>query len=376
MLSLDKSAERHLQYLQEIEKMKLIKFRTLKSGITYWETEWRTQQGKRYRRKLPFNLKSQEAEARAFAKEIYLKQFKGDVLDECTITFREMADTYFRERNIADKGKNYRMDILFAFIGDTLLDKITFRDYEYIIKYLKQRPMKNQSVNRYLSDLSAILNLAKKKRIIKDFPPITKLDAEPRRKATALTREELDKIYAVLPDYMKDPFEMAWRTGWRKANLVGLKKKHLTKRPNGTYLVRFPAEEMKARFPFEHVCTDDETKIIERNYSLEHEYIFRRPQVNGAKTNHLGDFKKVIITARKKSGVHFTWHWLRHTYATNLTKAGVQEQTMNKLMAWSPRSRMAGNYSHLTDEDFLADVREKVEKLGHVMDTQKDIGKY
>ncbi|MDA8999573.1 hypothetical protein N9J57_05205 [Gammaproteobacteria bacterium] len=46
---------------------------------------------------------------------------------------------------------------------------------------------------------------------------------------------------------------------------------------------------------------------------------------------------------------------------------------MNTLMAWSPKSRMSGNYSHLRDEDFLADLREKNATLGHVWDTQREI---
>ena len=52
---------------------------------------------------------------------------------------------------------------------------------------------------------------------------------------------------------------------------------------------------------------------------------------------------------------------------------GVLEAQMNTLMAWSPKSRMSGNYSHLRDEDFLADLREKNATLGHVWDTQTEI---
>ena len=88
--------------------------------------------------------------------------------------------------------------------------------------------------------------------------------------------------------------------------------------------------------------------------------------MNGTKTTHLGDFKKAINQARKDSGVFFTWHWLRHTRATTYAKQGVQEQTMNALMSWSPKSRMAGNYSHVTEEDFLAGLREKVGGFSHL----------
>ena len=48
---LDKSAEQHLQSLRRAEKMKLIQFRTLKSGLGYWETDFHID-GKRIRQKI------------------------------------------------------------------------------------------------------------------------------------------------------------------------------------------------------------------------------------------------------------------------------------------------------------------------------------
>lgn len=369
MLIYDKTTEQHLASLQEIDKMKLVKFRILKSGISYWETEYRIN-GKRRRKKLPFYKKSQKAEAREFAKGLYMAELRGDLLDECKTTFKEMAQIYLRDKTLSDSSKQYRLEIIYHFIGDARLDKISYVDYERIKKYLKkERKIKNQSINRYLADVGAILNLAKQSMIIKDFPTPIKLDAEERRETRALTKEEIQKIYSVLPDYLKDPFTFAYLTGWRKANLVNFQRKHLTKRPDGTFKVNFSAEEMKRRKPFEHICTQAETEIINRNLSLEHKHIFRRPKVNGSQTNHLGDFKKAIITAREKSGIHFTWHWLRHTCSTEYAKSGVQEQTMNTLMAWSPTSKMAGNYSHLREADFLADLREGLAKRGHVVDT-------
>ena len=118
-----------------------------------------------------------------------------------------------------------------------------------------------------------------------------------------------------------------------------------------------------------NICTREETEIIKRNISLEHKHIFRRPNVNGSQTSHLGDFSTAFETARRRCGFYWTWHWLRHTCATNYAKNGVQEQTMNTLMAWSPTSKMAGNYSHLREADFLADLREGLAKRGHVVDT-------
>ena len=344
--------------------MKLVTYRKDRG---YWEADYYIG-GKRQRSRLPFDKLSQKAEAREFAKTLYLKQYNGEIFEECQTTFRQMAETYLQSKTSGIKGRRYRLEVIYKFIGDTKLNKISFLDIEQIKRHLKQeRGIKNQSINRYLADVSAILNFAKKNRVISDFPPITRLDREPERPTRALTEEEQIRIYEVLPDYLKDPFILALSTGWRRANLVNFKRKHLTKRPDGTWKVCFSAEEMKGRVPFEHICNKEETKIINRNLSLEYQHIFRREtKVNGTKTTHLGDFKKAINQARKDYGVFFTWHWLRHTRATTYAKQGVQEQTMNALMSWSPKSRMAGNYSHITEEDFLAGLREKVGGFSHL----------
>lgn len=372
---LDKSAERHLQILRRIEKMKLIAPRTLKSGLFYWETYF-TIDGKRIRQKIPAFNKSQKAEAKAFAKELYMRMMRGEIFEKCTTSFKDMSVIYLQDKTINDASKKYRLAIIHKFIGGMSLDKICHRDYEAIKNYLiKERKNKRQTVNTYFADIGAILELAKRQRIIKDYHNPIKLDEDPKREVRALADWELDKIKKDLPNYMKDPFEFAWRTGLRRANLVGLTRNHLIKRKDGKYILKFTKEEMKAKKPFEHICTLEETEIIKRNLSFTDPIIFRREaKVNGAKTTGLGDFKKVIITNRDNVGIYWTWHWLRHTCATNYAKLGLNEQQMNTLMAWSPKSRMAGNYTHLRDEDYLAKLREETENLRHVNATRNEFG--
>ncbi len=40
------------------------------------------------------------------------------------------------------------------------------------------------------------------------------------------------------------------------------------------------------------------------------------------------------------------------------------------LRSWSPKSRMAGNYSHLREEDFLANIRQQIENREHKVGTK------
>lgn len=351
--------------------MKLIRWRKERS---VYEATWFID-GKRKRKTLSAFSKSDQAQARAFAQHLYVKDLKGELSSECKITFNEMSDTYFTYRGkIRDTGKKYRMNIIKQFIGDKKLDRITHLDYEAFKKYLKEiRKLKNQSINTYLNDLGAVMNLSKKQRIIKDFPPILKLDKEEERERRDLTPDEIDIIRSVITPYLLDPLEFALSSGWRKANLVGLKRKHLSKKADGLWKINFKASEMKANMDFEHHCTQSETDIINRNISLEHEYIFRRDKkINGALDKGLGDFKKSFEATRKRCGFYWTWHWLRHTCSTMYGVSGFSEAQMNSLMSWSPKSRMAGNYTHMRNEN-LVNLRQANENLCHHTATKKNI---
>ena len=53
----------------------------------------------------------------------------------------------------------------------------------------------------------------------------------------------------------------------------------------------------------------------------------------------------------------------------------VSEVQMNSLMAWSSKSRMTGNYTHMRKEN-LANLRQNIENFGHHTDTKKNIDEY
>lgn len=54
---------------------------------------------------------------------------------------------------------------------------------------------------------------------------------------------------------------------------------------------------------------------------------------------------------RKKTGVHFVFHELRHTYATDLLRAGVTPEVVKELLGHSSVSTTSSTYAHLTVED-------------------------
>ena len=222
----DKATEQYLIKLKGVSEMRLIIWRKDRNA---WQTDYPIN-GKRRRRIIKGFTKSEKSQARAFALELYQQDIRGVLYSECKTTFKDMTETYYAHRGaIRDKGKKYRMNILLQFIGDTKLDKIGYQEYEAIKRYLKQdRKIKNQSINHYLNDLGAVMNLAKKQRVIKDFPPIINLQKEAEREIRDLEIEEINIIRKHIQDYLRDPFEFTLSTGWRRANIVKLTRQHLT----------------------------------------------------------------------------------------------------------------------------------------------------
>ena len=70
--------------------MKLIQFRTLKSGLGYWETDFHID-GKRIRQKIPVLKKSQKSEAREFALQIYMRMMRGEILEHHPLVPRDQS---------------------------------------------------------------------------------------------------------------------------------------------------------------------------------------------------------------------------------------------------------------------------------------------
>jgi integrase/recombinase XerD len=54
---------------------------------------------------------------------------------------------------------------------------------------------------------------------------------------------------------------------------------------------------------------------------------------------------------RRRTGIDFDPHWLRHTYATGLLRRGTPIETVSKLLGHASITTMIDIYGHLTPQD-------------------------
>lgn len=93
---------------------------------------------------------------------------------------------------------------------------------------------------------------------------------------------------------------------------------------------------------------------------------YKQPR-RGRRIEH-ADLDGLIRRARMRSGVgkNITAHVFRHTRATELNRNGWPTQKINRIMGWSPTSRMNARYTHLNDND----VRERVRRDAGYVDPE------
>lgn len=361
---------------EEMEKMNLIK---LRPDTLTWQADFYLN-GRRIRKTLPFkeeriNGIKNKALAEHSAKALYLQYRTGELDIRNSSTLNEAIKEYQSRKNI---DHCYRTNILSERLGNKSINQISRHDISDLINYLRdERNNTNQSINKYLGHLRAILNLMVRLGWVNSFVPIISLPLDPKRikKRRALTPDEESRLWEAIPDELKDFIEFTESVGLRKSNAVNLKKKHLIMGSNGRYSIHFEPEEYKTRTPKIFELTLRETEIIKRNISFEYEYIFRRP--NG---KPIGDFKKAWATVMKKANIKSDFkadfHILRHTRATKLAKEGFNRWEINKAMGWARNSRMADQY---IDENQIevTSKREKLERKktlhghGHILTENK-----
>lgn len=187
---------------------------------------------------------------------------------------------------------------------------------------------------------------------------------KPRQKF--LTYDQLLTLLIVAPIHFDDAILAAAWIGWRRSNIVGRAKRGERKVVNGldwTNVV-FPVIEGAHRIQFGHLWKSrDETKNDEplaqpMSERVEQLLRLRWDLRRGIVVFHRGDgrpfleFRKMWATAKRRAGIDpgFRWHDLRHTFASELIQANVNDRHLQELMGHADISTTHKIYTHLRIE--------------------------
>jgi len=228
-------------------------------------------------------------------------------------------------------------------------------------EYVRQRQevgKANATINRGLQSLRAAFHLARKQGRLSRLPhfPILKEDNVRRGFFEA---EEFERVVEHLPAAIADAARFAYRTGWRKSEVVGLRWEHVDRIAGEVRLYTSKNGEGRS-LPLVGLLWDlIEKRWQAREFRLCNSTIGLADFVFHCDGKPLGDFRKAWASACRAAGVPGKlFHDLRRTAARDMIRSGVPETVARTITGHKTRS-MFDRYN-ITSE---ADKRAALERV-------------
>lgn len=230
---------------------------------------------------------------------------------------------------------------------------------------------------RYRTMIAAILNLAHKHKYLAEVPllKVRKAKAAPRR---WLLPHEWDALHEELPEHLKPAALFAVETGLRQANVLGLRWDRVSLERR---MVWVEANEAKGGEAIPVPLNDTAMAVLEARKAAppyrpnrgkglpitsDFVFTFRGKPIKDVKTSFMAaciraGLGKYVETDDGHRYEGFTWHGLRHTWATWHAQNGTPIQALQHLGAWQD-PRMVQNYAHHSPQHlatFAGNTRKK-----------------
>jgi len=288
-----------------------------------------------------------------------------DKSQEGKVCFKDLLDQvreYERNRertSYQDFYKSY-FNQLEVFFGDRYLDEITPRLVEEY-QFNRAKETSKATANRSLAVLRKIFNLGMRWDMVKSNP-VCKIDffRVPRGRMRFLSHEEQDALLKVCKGPLKDVVTVALKTGMRRGELLGLRKKDIDFSGNFIYL-----EKTKSGAHRQIPMIPEVRAIITRlAIGCEDEGLLFKNRAG----DPYSDLRTAFNTALSKAGIkEFHFHDLRHTFASDMVMSGVNIFTVSKLLGHSSvQTTMI--YAHLSPDYNKAEM----ERYDNFMHRQGD----
>jgi integrase len=224
---------------------------------------------------------------------------------------------------------------------DRLLTKVTGESIEAALNAFCKTA---GTYTRYRTMIRAILNVAREKGWLRELPKVTtkKSKTKPR---DWITHEQWNKLYAELPKHMKPMAAFAVATGLRQANVLALTwdRVDIERR-----IVWVEAEDTKGDAAIAVPLSDEAVVVFAQVLGVHstHVFTFRGRPIKDIKTAWIAACIRAGLGHYEGTSYRgFTWHGLRHTWATWHVQNGTPLDVLQKLGGWSDL-RMVMNYSH------------------------------
>lgn len=251
-------------------------------------------------------------------------------------TLKEITPEYLKYQKEVKQKRSWKEDErhlrgLNRLFGDKKLSQITSKDIDDY-KYSRSQEVAAATVNRELSTLRTLYNLAKRwKKFFGDNPVSESgLFGEENTKERILSYEEEQLLLDSSADHLKPIIITALNTGMRKGELISLKWKNIDF-DNGLITVR--KEVSKSNKP-RKIPLNSKLRQVLLEQKLKtgfNEYVFLNP--SGDPYTRHDSLKRSFEGACSRANINgLRFHDLRHTAATRMVEAGVNIVAVSRIL--------------------------------------------
>ena len=310
-----------------------------KRGKTWW-LDFTAPNGERVRR-------STGTTDKAAAQELH-DRLKADLwrttrLGEApTYTWDEAAvrwlDEHQHKRSLNDDMQ--KLSWLQSHLRGVTLDSITADQIREMLA-AKKREASASTANHYLALIRAILNAAADWGWIPATPRVKPYPVQNKR-LRWLTQEEAARLLEELPEHLRVMAHFSLLTGLRQSNVVELEWHQVDMRRR---VVWIHPDQAKAGKGIAVPLSEEAIQVLRGQIGKHHTRVFtykERP-VASVRTKA---WEKALARASIKD---FTWHGLRHTWASWHVQAGTPLAVLKELGGWASLE-MVQRYAHLSPD--------------------------
>ena len=340
--------------------------RKTKGGKERWYFDFQDENGKRIRKVA--RLAQSRGEALLELQEEIRKSFDSKhalYREKQKVGFREFAGQYLEDyakvNNLGWKRDETCLKNLNMFFGGHYLQNVTPLMIEkYKLKRLNEGLMP-ASVNRELSVLKRAFNLAISWSMADENPvQRVKFLRQPEPRERILTEAEEMRLFEASTEHLRPIVLTALCTGMRKAEIANLQWSQVD-------LINKEIEVVRTKSGKKRIIpiSEDLYQVLRmlREKKDNSEFVFQYVDPKTGKRKHLRFFRRSFENACRRANIKgFTFHDLRHTFASRLVRSGVDLITIKDLL---------GHYSVKTTERYTHSNREQKRKAVEILSKKK-----
>jgi len=314
-------------------------------GSPYWWVRYADRNGRLIRESTGTTEKKLARDILAKKKVLVAENRHLDVRKIPKTMFFELCDQYWdkRGKHLRMKGLGSMIKIWKQQLGNRLVASLRQTDIENLMAEHFEG-LKKSSRNRHITQLKAMFNWAIEEGLITHNPAAKLKKVREVGRTRYLTTEEIQRLLAACGERLRLIVLFALHTGMRKGEIFDLKWFDVNM---GQRMVWVHTSHKGAP---KHIPLDETVMGVLERLPRKNQYVFPSTWKGCTKTS---DVKKGFKAALERAKIEdFTFHDLRHTFASHLVMSGVRIEVVAELLGHST-TRMTQRYAHLAP-DFKA----------------------